>query len=299
MPSKNTILKCLSLFVGASYLCNPGFVNISASFYSHFSSPITSMQRYFLRLSYKGSGYAGWQIQENAVSVQEKLNEALSLLIGHATNTTGCGRTDTGVHATRFYAHFDLEEPETDPERFIYKLNAILPFDIVAIELVPVSGQAHARFDARKRTYEYLISGTKNPFLKDLTHFLPGAVDLKKMNTACSYLLQTADFTCFSRTHSGTINPVCTITEARWEERDGLLVFTVSANRFLRGMVRAIVGTLLQIGIGRREVESVQELIASRDRSMAGASVPSNGLYLCEVEYPYITNPGKGTIFEL
>ncbi|HEX5001447.1 MAG TPA: tRNA pseudouridine(38-40) synthase TruA [Bacteroidia bacterium] len=257
------------------------------------------MQRYFLRLSYKGSGYAGWQLQENATSVQEKLNAALSVLIGRDITTTGCGRTDTGVHATCFYAHLDLEAPETDPDRFIYKLNAILPNDIAVQELLPVTEQAHARFDARKRTYEYLITHEKNPFLRDLTYFLPGSADIVMMNKACKHLLQTTDFTCFSKTHSGTINPICTISHAVWEERDGILVFTISANRFLRGMVRAVVGTLLQVGNGRREVDSVKELIASGDRSLAGASVPACGLYLCEVEYPYLINPGKATIFEL
>jgi tRNA pseudouridine38-40 synthase len=253
--------------------------------------------RYFIRLSFKGTAYSGWQIQDNAVSVQGKLNDALTVLAGSPVETTGCGRTDTGVHATLFYAHFDTDSAIEDIARFLYSANAILPADIALKELFSVAPDAHARYSATGRTYEYMITNTKNPFLKDYTHYTSATPDLKSMNEACQLLLGTRDFSCFSRSNSGTTNFICDIRSAEWKFRDELLVFTITANRFLRGMVRAVVGTMLDIGYGKMSPQSITELIASKDRSKAGASAPAAGLFLCGVEYPFVTNPGKGNLY--
>jgi tRNA pseudouridine38-40 synthase len=257
------------------------------------------MPRYFVRLSYKGTAYSGWQIQDNAVTVQGKVNETLSVLAGTEVSTTGCGRTDTGVHATRFYAHFDLPGPIGDLSRFLYSANAILPEDIVFREIFRVEDTAHARFDASKRTYEYRISTTKNPFLKDLSYQSFAVHDIERMNSACNLMIGTHDFSCFARTHSGSSNPVCTVYEAYWRAQGDILIFTISANRFLRNMVRAVVGTMLEIGSGKQSADSIPELIRKGERSEAGASAPASGLYLCEVVYPFITNPGKGSFFDI
>ena len=246
------------------------------------------MPRFFLHLSYKGSAYAGWQIQENAISVQQKLNEALSTLVGQPVLSTGCGRTDTGVHARQFYAHIDLSEQEYDQFRFLYGLNALLPLDISVHEMIGVKADAHARFDAVKRSYEYFITTAKNPFIKEFAMFSYTKPDLDKMNEACRYLLFEGDFSAFSKSNTQVKTNICNIQQAQWELRNGLYVFNISADRFLRGMVRALVGTLLEIGTGKNKPEYINEILASKDRSVAGVTVPACGLYLSQVEYPFI-----------
>lgn len=246
------------------------------------------MSRYFLRFSFKGTRYAGWQIQDNALAVQEVLNDALKTLLKHETNTTGCGRTDTGVHAKQFYAHFDSNSELGDPVTFIYRLNAILPDDIVIHELVKVADNAHARYDAFSRTYEYFISTSKDPFLKEFVMVSYGSYDIQKMKLACSYLVAQRDYSSFSKTRTQVKTNVCHITEAFWELKGQMLVFTITSDRFLRGMVRAIVGTMLEVGMGKMEPENLISIIESKNRSEAGVSVPANGLYLVQIRYPFL-----------
>jgi len=246
------------------------------------------MPRFFLRLSYKGTAYAGWQIQENAVSAQEKLNHALAILLKSEIATTGCGRTDTGVHARQFYVHFDFETVIEDGTKFCNQLNGILPNDIHIQELISVANESHARFDATRRTYEYFISPGKNPFLKEFAMLMHVPPDLERMNEACSHLLRHGDFTSFSKSNTQVKTNVCHITKAEWTTRNGLLVFTISADRFLRGMVRAVVGTMIEVGQNKLSPPEIAEIIDKKDRSEAGASVPACGLYLTSIEYPYI-----------
>ena len=244
------------------------------------------MSRFFLRLSFKGTAYAGWQIQDNAVSVQEKLNNALKQLTGDNISTIGCGRTDTGVHAKQFYAHFDTAKPISS--RFLYQLNAVLPFDIAVQEIIPVESSQHARFDATERCYEYYLHTKRNPFLNDYSHFTHPAPDITLMNQACVYLLQQGDFSSFSKSNTQVKTNICHVRSAGWETRDDLIVFTIVADRFLRGMVRAIVGTLLDVGHSKIQPDQVSQILASRNRSEAGATVPASGLYLSAIRYPFI-----------
>lgn len=246
------------------------------------------MPRFFLRMSFKGTAYSGWQIQDNAISVQEKLNHALSTVMGYAVETIGCGRTDTGVHAKQFFTHFDVPEIPVTNERFFYSLNSILPPDISIHEIIPVKDNNHARFDATSRTYEYFVNTGKNSFLREFTMFTPVIPDIALMNEAASHLTGTGDYSSFSKTHTQVKTNICEISKATWEQRKGLFVFTITADRFLRGMVRAIVGTLLDAGISKIEPARIREIINSKNRSEAGVTVPACGLYLSEIKYPYI-----------
>lgn len=245
-------------------------------------------QRYFLKLSYKGTNYCGWQIQPNDKTVQGEINNALQKL-----NRTipvlsmGCGRTDTGVHATDFYAHFDFPKI-SDLEQFKFKMNTMLPLDIVIHDVSEVIDERHARYDAISRTYKYYISTTKNAFNSDTVLYENHNLDLKKMNLACEVLLQYDDFECFSKVKTEVNNFKCSITKANWEVENNVVVFTISANRFLRNMVRSIVGTMIAIGKGRIEVDDLHDIIKSKDRSFAGKSVSPNGLFLTEIKYPFI-----------
>lgn len=247
------------------------------------------MIRYFIRLAYKGTNYSGWQIQENAVSVQEKLNQALSVILNLDILTTGCGRTDTGVHAKQFYAHFDTPELISDSDKFLYQINAILPSDISIFELLEMPLTAHARFDASSRTYEYFISMTKNPFTKEYSMNGFMKPDIKLMNEACRFLIMNTDFSAFSKTHTQVKTNICNLIAAEWQMKSEMMVFTITADRFLRGMVRAIVGTMIDIGIGKIAPEKITEIIKSKNRKEAGSSVPSNGLFLARIEYPYLS----------
>ena len=246
------------------------------------------VQRYFLEIKFRGTNYHGWQIQENAHSVQQEVNGALKTLLKLETLTTGCGRTDTGVHATQFYLHFDTDKIENE-NQFVYKLNAVLPWDIAAIRIIQVHPDAHARFDATSRTYEYKIVQTKEPFLKEFAHFEPVDFDLELMNEAANELFNYEDFKSFSKGES-EFGTLCKISEAEWRKRNELIDFRISANRFLRNMVRAIVGTLLEVGKKRITIEEFKKIIGSGERAEAGASVPGYGLYLKKVKYPYIND---------
>ena len=245
--------------------------------------------RFFLELSYKGTSYHGWQIQENAVSVQQKVNEALSTVFQREILTVGSGRTDAGVHAAQQFVHFDHPEA-IDEDLLLHKLNGIMPKDIAAKSLRPVNVTAHTRFDATLRSYEYKILKKKDPFHIDQAYFFNKTVDIKEMNEAAKMLLSTEDFQCFSKVKTDVNNFLCTVSQAEWkivENGDNeILIFSVSANRFLRGMVRAIVGTLLEVGLGRLSIDDFSKILSSQDRKQAGRSVPADGLFLTEVKYP-------------
>lgn len=245
--------------------------------------------RYFVKLAYNGTNYHGWQYQPNAASVQENLNKAFSVILNSAVELMGAGRTDTGVHAREMFAHFNAEIP-FDPHTLVHKINSFLPKDIVVFAIFPVHEDAHARFDAKKRTYEYHIHTFKNVFLQDLSWHCPHKLDIPLMNEAAHLLLEHTDFECFSKVHTDVNTFNCHITEAIWKAENGHLVFTISADRFLRNMVRAIVGTLVNVGIGKLTAKGFNTVIESKKRSEAGFSVPAHGLYLTEITYDYINS---------
>lgn len=249
-----------------------------------------NLLRYFLELSYKGTSYHGWQYQPNAISVQEKVNDGLSKLLKETINIMGAGRTDAGVHASQMYAHFDTVM-EFDIETILFKLNSYLPMDIVIHNIFRVHEKAHARFDATKRSYEYRIFIGRNPFLLDTTwQFYHQRLDVNLMNEASSLLMNYVDFKCFSKSKTDVNTYNCSITKALWELDDNMLVFHITADRFLRNMVRAIVGTLVDVGLYKTSIEELKQIIESRDRSKAGTSVPARALFLTKIEYP------KGTL---
>jgi len=240
--------------------------------------------RYFIELSYNGKNYHGWQIQPNAISVQEVLEKALTTILRNKTGVVGAGRTDTGVHATQIFAHFNCENL-LDETTFVYKLNSILPKTIVVSKVFRVADDAHARFHAIKRSYKYKIITRKDPFLHEYTHLMKLPLDVEKMNEAAKILLDYTNFRCFSKVKTEVHTFNCDIIHAEWNRVGNQLIFSISANRFLRNMVRAIVGTLLNVGLGKIKVEAVHDIIKSEDRGAAGVSVPAQGLYLTEVEY--------------
>jgi len=243
--------------------------------------------RYFIELAYKGTNYHGWQYQPEANSVQETLNKALSVLLKKEIDVVGAGRTDTGVHAKQMYAHFDFET-EINTIQLVHKLNSFLPKDIVIFDIIQVPNDAHARFDATKRTYEYHIHTFKDVFENDGSwlHQLP--LDLEKMNEACQILFKYNDFECFSKTNSDVRTFNCVIFEAHWKQIANKIVFTISADRFLRNMVRAIVGTMINIGLNKINLTDFEKIIESKNRSQAGFSAPAHGLYLTQIEYEYL-----------
>lgn len=243
--------------------------------------------RYFISFAYNGKNYCGWQYQPHSPSVQETLNKALSTLLRTPIDATGAGRTDTGVHATQMYAHFDYDG-EIDSDALTKRVNAFLPKDIVVYRFIPLHDEAHARFDATSRSYEYHIHTFKDAFIHEGSWFNFHPLDVEKMNEAAQVLFDYIDFKCFSKTHTDVKTFNCKITEARWEQHGNKLVFHISADRFLRNMVRAIVGTLVEVGLGKSSVEDVRNIIESRDRNKAGFSVPAHGLYLTKVIYPYL-----------
>ncbi|MBR5706862.1 MAG: tRNA pseudouridine(38-40) synthase TruA [Bacteroidaceae bacterium] len=242
--------------------------------------------RYFIYLEFDGSAYSGWQIQPHSPSVQQTLEEALALFLRQNVSVTGAGRTDAGVHAAQMVAHFDLEEPQ-DCAWMLNKLNGILPADIAVHRIVPVKADAHARFDAIARTYKYYVSLNKSAFNRDYSWFLPNEPDFEMMNRAAEILMKTVDFTSFSKLHTDTKTNHCKVTEAKWEELpDGRWAFTITADRFLRNMVRAIVGTLMEVGRGKLTIDGFQHIIESKDRCAAGDSAPAQGLFLHKIVYP-------------
>ncbi len=241
--------------------------------------------RYFLDISYMGTAYHGWQLQQNANSVQAEVNKALSTYMRSDLNVVGSGRTDTGVHAKQQMVHFDTSKT-LDPSQAIFKLNALLPKDISVNELSLVKPDVHARFDAVKRSYEYHMHLKKSPFLENLSCYYPHQANMELMNHAAQLLLGRQNFQCFSKVKTNVNNYDCDIKTAQWVLQNEKLVFHVSADRFLRGMVRAIVGTLLAVGEGKMSIEHFQKVLASKDRREAGRAVPAHGLYLTEVLYP-------------
>jgi tRNA pseudouridine38-40 synthase len=244
-------------------------------------------RKYFIQLSYNGKSYHGWQIQPNARSVQEEINNALSTILQEEINCVGAGRTDTGVHAKNFIAHFETVNLfNIDTQHFIYKINAVLPNDVVIHSSYPMIDEAHARFSAISRTYHYYISPNKNPFSQDFSYFFPRELNIELMNQACKLLFEYEDFTSFSKLHSDAKTNNCKIIKAEWLELDNQLLFIIQADRFLRNMVRAIVGTMLDIGLGKTSLEELAQIIESKERSNAGRSVPAQGLFLVNIEYP-------------
>ena len=244
------------------------------------------MNRYFIQLSYKGTNYHGWQIQPNAISVQEVIEKTLTTVLRQKIEIVGAGRTDTGVHASFFVLHFDVNEELNGLENLVYKLNSLLPTDIAIQKIWQVANDLHARFNAVSRTYKYYISTKKNPFKADTSfkYLLP--IDIGKMNEAARILAEYEDFTSFSRLHTDVKTNNCKILWAEWEVLNTQLIFTIKADRFLRNMVRAIVGTLLEVGKGKLSLNDFRKIIEAKDRAAAGASAPAKGLFLVDVEYP-------------
>ncbi|MBF0576072.1 tRNA pseudouridine(38-40) synthase TruA [Dysgonomonas sp. GY617] len=242
------------------------------------------MNRYFMYLGYNGGNYCGWQVQRNGVSIQEEIEKALAILLRVPTPILGAGRTDAGVHARQMIAHFDADVEDT--VMLTEKLNRILPKDIAIYKTVRVKDDAHARFDATSRLYKYYITTQKDPFMYPYKYKVHGNIDLDIMNRCSDILFDYVDFTSFSKLHTDVKTNDCTIMYARWEKEGEDYIFTIKANRFLRNMVRAIVGTLLEAGRGKLDEAGMRRIIEAKDRSVAGCSVPGNALFLEEVEYP-------------
>ncbi len=239
--------------------------------------------RYFIELTFDGTNYSGWQKQKNGISVQQVINEKLSLKLGENIEVTGAGRTDSGVHAEYFVAHFNTDI--VIKENFIQEINKFLPNDITFLNIKKVNYEAHARFSAIKRTYQYRISKNKNPFLWNFTHYYYGSLNIEKMNKAASILINKSDFTSFSKLHGSTKTNICKVFKAEWQQKGELIIFTITANRFLRNMVRAIVGTLLEVGKEKISIKDFEKIIESKDRCKASSSAPAKGLFLTGIEY--------------
>jgi len=242
--------------------------------------------RYFITFSYQGSSYHGWQRQPDACSVQQTLEEAMELLLKQKTELVGAGRTDAGVHAKLMVAHFDTTV-DFDATELIHRLNAYLDASIAVASIQKVHADAHARFDALSRSYEYWIIQQKNPFLEQAAHYVIHSLDVEEMNKAAFLMIDHKDFECFSKSNTDVYTYLCDVTKAEWKIIDERLVFHISANRFLRNMVRAIVGTLLEVGKGKMTLDEFKAVLDSKDRRQAGASVPAKGLYLTNIQYPY------------
>lgn len=244
------------------------------------------MARYFIQLSFRGTTFHGWQSQPNATSVQKQIEQALQTLLRENTVITGAGRTDTGVHARLFVAHFDTANPlPANAKYFIYKMNALLPGEIAIQDIYPVKPDAHARYSAISRTYKYNINQLKDPLVTEYSWHYASPLDVASMNQAALRLLEYTDFTSFSKLHTDVSNNICTISKAEWTRESGQLIFTITANRFLRNMVRAIVGTMIEIGRGKITIEGFCSIIEGRNRNLAGFSVPAKGLMLYHIQY--------------
>ncbi|RTE53297.1 tRNA pseudouridine(38-40) synthase TruA [Arenibacter aquaticus] len=249
--------------------------------------------RYFVQFSYNGKNYHGWQKQPNAITVQEVLEKALCLLLKEPILLTGAGRTDAGVHAREMYAHFN-SQAVFNCEELKYRLNAYLPNDIGVKVIFKVHGDAHARFDALERVYEYWVVQEKNPFLTDSAYYVKYPLNIEQMNKAATILVDYRDFECFSKSNTDVKTYICDVRGAHWEQQEGKLVFTIRADRFLRNMVRAIVGTLLDVGMGKSSLADVIAILDSGNRSRAGVSVPAHGLYLTAIKYPELSIEHNG-----
>lgn len=241
-----------------------------------------------MRLSYRGAAFCGWQIQPHDPSVQESIEKAMATLLREPVGVTGAGRTDTGVNAHLMVAHFDVAKPIADVPLFIRSLNGILPRDIAIHDIVAVHDTAHARFDATSRTYKYFVHEHKSPFLYPLSWRCRPGLDFGLMNEAAARLLDYTDFTSFSKLHTDVKTNNCRVTHARWERVGEQWVFTITADRFLRNMVRAIVGTLVDVGTHKITVEQFCEIIEKKDRCSAGTSMPGHALFLWDITYPYL-----------
>jgi tRNA pseudouridine38-40 synthase len=243
------------------------------------------VMRFFFEITYSGTNYHGWQNQANAVGVQEVVEGALSKIFRTKIEIVGSGRTDTGVHCVQQFFHTDLDK-ELDEKTWLVKINSLLPKDIAIRSIRKVKDDAHARYDAVERSYQYKITQTKNPLLVGQAYYFFKEVDVSNLNKAAALLLGKQDFECFSKVKTDVNHFICTIKKAHWNQKDGLLVFTITANRFLRGMVRAIVGTLLDVGTGKITLAEFETILKSKDRKKAGMNVPPEGLYLTSVKYP-------------
>lgn len=248
------------------------------------------MPRYFIQLAYNGTNYHGWQVQDNTPhTVQQVLQDKLSLILGKPIEVVGCGRTDTGVHAKDYYAHFDYDtlDVANSDNKEVFKLNKILPKDISVKKICLVKDEASARFDAENRTYEYFIHRLKNPFIHESSLYAFGKLDFEKMNEAANYLLSVEDFTSFSKVNTQTFTNNCNVTLAQWIKlNEEEYVFKITANRFLRNMVRAVVGTLLEVGRDKISLEEFKNIVHNKNRSDAGMSAPAHALYLSHIQYP-------------
>src|SRR5258706_388407 len=241
------------------------------------------MSRYFLEVSYKGTKYSGFQLQDNANTIQAEVEKAFAILQKEKVTMTGSSRTDAGVHALQNFFHFDFEG-SIHPD-FTYKMNAILPEDIVVKQLLQVSGDAHCRFDAVSREYQYYLYRYKDPFLKDRAFYFPYKLDIEKMQEAATLIKEYTDFSSFSKRNTQVKTFICTITESQWYWKDGCMVYQVRANRFLRGMVRALTATMLKVGRGKLSLEEFRKIIESRDCAKASFAVPAHGLFLAKVNF--------------
>ena len=245
------------------------------------------MTRYFMFLSFEGTNYHGWQIQPNAFTVQQTLENALSLILSEKITSIGAGRTDAGVHAAMFCLHFDSQRNDIDSDKkLIFRLNNFLPDDIAIKSICKVIPEANARFSAISRTYKYYILKTKNPFKQLWSWHINYPLNVSLMNTACNILKEYSDFTSFSRLHSDAKTNICSISSAEWIENDSEITFSITSNRFLRNMVRAIVGTMVDLGSGKISVEDFKKIIEAKDRCKAGKSAPAKGLFLTDINYP-------------
>lgn len=256
------------------------------------------MQRYFIQFSYDGTNYHGWQIQPNGITVQEVLEKALSTLLRTKISVIGAGRTDSGVHARTMVAHFDFTENSIDCKQLCYKLNRILPRDVAVTAAYPVNNELHARFSATSRTYHYYMHHARNPFQKAYSCEMPYALNYNQMNEAASYLIGERNFKCFCKAGGDNKTTICNLTEAQWVRCNAELsiydntaeteswCFVITANRFLRNMVRAVVGTLVEVGRGRLSIDDFCKIVDTGTRSDAGESMPSNALFLWNIEYP-------------
>jgi len=252
-----------------------------------FAEIYLALTRYFIFISFKGTSYHGWQVQPKAITVQKILDEAITVILDEKISTTGAGRTDAGVHAHVFCAHFDSLNPDLIKKKnLIFRLNRYLPNDISVTAIRKVLPDANARFSAISRTYKYYISRIKDPFNYDSSWFIHGELDVKAMNMASRLLLNHSDFTSFSRLHSDNKTNLCRIYNAGWELSGNKLVFTIRADRFLRNMVRAITGTIIEAGRGKIDFDDFERIIVSKNRSSAGMSAPAKGLFLSAIEYP-------------
>ena len=243
--------------------------------------------KYFFEIAYDGSNYHGWQKQDNAISIQEVIAEKIATYLNIPDlDVVGCGRTDAGVHASQYFFHLDIEL--IDVSKALFNLNNMLPNDICIHSIFKMDENVHARFDAVSRTYNYYIHQKKNPFIDNFSLYYKKDLDLKAMNDACLFFLGKQDFTSFSKLHTGAKTNFCTISEINWTKTNDELTFQITANRFLRNMVRSIVGTMLEVGIGKIDSSEIPRILSAKDRNSAGYSVPAQGLFLEKVVYPYL-----------